>query len=78
LFSPRGAPPYFESSCNETEAVPCESLKIADITVIFQASGPSEQMNWQAGGLYFSLIRNAGIPGKNYKDELLKGMGSLK
>jgi hypothetical protein len=38
----------------------------------------SDQLDWQAGGFFFSLFRSAGEPGKDYQDELLEVVGSMK
>lgn len=78
------ADPSYVTSCNESPGDVCEILQIGTTPVVYRysadgASGSgTEQMDWYADGFFFSLFRNAGEPGKVYKDELVKIVGSLK
>jgi hypothetical protein len=74
----KSAPTYFLSSCDQVGSSACETLQFGDTPVVYQSSGPSEQLDWQMDGQYFSLFRSAGEPGVVYKDELLKVAGSMK
>jgi hypothetical protein len=71
------APPFFMASCGELPSSSCEVLETDSLHVVYQHFNPTEQLDWSAGGFYFSLFRNAGEPGKIYKDELLQVIGNL-
>jgi hypothetical protein len=72
------ASPVFMTSCTGSTGSTCEMLKIGTIPVVYLNSGQTEQMDWYSDGLYSSLFRNAGEPGKVYKDELIKIVESMK
>ena len=72
------APPYFLSSCAAVGSHPCETLQVGETPLVYVNSGSSEQLDWQKDGMYFSLFRSAGEPGKSYKDELLKVVESIR
>lgn len=72
------APPFYMSSCAGAASGSCEVLKIDGVPVVYQYLNPTEQLDWSAGGYYFSLFRNAGEPGKVYKDELVKIIASMR
>ena len=72
--------PLFSSSCDASSSNKCETLQIGDKSIVYVLTedGRTEQLAWQANGFFFSLFRNAGEPGKIYKDELLKIINSLQ
>lgn len=72
------ASPFYMTTCAESSSDVCEILQIDSTSVVYQYSGSTEQMDWNTDGFYFSLFRNAGEPGKVYKDELVKVIDSLK
>jgi hypothetical protein len=72
------APPFFMSSCGELPGSSCEELDTGSLKVVYQYFNPTEQLDWSAAGFYFSLFRNAGEPGKIYKDELLQVIESMQ
>ncbi len=72
------ASPFHMTTCAESSSDVCEILQIGSTSVVYQYSGSTEQMDWYTDGFYFSLFRNAGEPGKIYKDELVKVIDSLK
>ncbi len=72
------APPYFASACGENTAQTCEVIQAGSIPVVYQFLDPTEQLDWQVNDVYYSLFRNAGEPGKKYKDELVQLITSMK
>jgi hypothetical protein len=72
------APPSYMKACDPSSSTVCEKLQIGALPVVYQYFNPTEQLDWVTDGVYFSLFRNAGEPGKIYKDELLKVVESMK
>ena len=71
------APPFFMTSCGDLPGTSCEMVNAGSIQVVYQYLNPAEQLDWSDGGYFFSLFRNAGEPGKIYKDDLLKVAESM-
>ena len=65
------------TACGES-GKDCEILQIGDLVVSYRLQPPTETLMWEADGFSFHLLRTAGEPGKIYKDELLKVVGSMK
>jgi hypothetical protein len=72
------ASPAFLADCGDLASPACEELQAGSTPVVYQYFNPTEQLDWSAGGMYFSLFRNAGEPGKIYKDDLLKVVASMQ
>jgi len=72
------APTFLVESCEGVTSEVCEVLQVGEVSVVYLSFGPSEQLDWQADGFYFSLFRSAGEPGKDYKDMLLEIVGSMR
>jgi hypothetical protein len=68
---------FFVTSCDSSSSDVCEMLQVGNTPVVYQFSGASEQLSWQSNGFFFSLFRNAGEPGKVYKDDLLRIVESM-
>ena len=72
-------PLYFLASCEQAVSDPCETLQVGDIQGL--STNIADRASSSTGrrmALTFSLFRSAGEPGKNYKDELLKVVESMK
>lgn len=50
----------------------CEIIPVGEVTVYYRLTSPTEFLFWDLNGYSFSLLRTAGEPEKNYKEELLK------
>jgi len=72
------APSFYMESCEGLSDETCEVLQVGTLSVVYQFFDPTERLDWFEDGVYFSLFRNAGDPGKIYKDELLKVIESMR
>lgn len=77
IIEAKGKSPFFTESCEGLDN-PCETIRVGSTAVVYQTLGTNEQLDWESNGIFFSLFRSAGEPGKLYKDDLLKVVEGLK
>ena len=70
--------PFSITTCDDTSAEACEVLQSGTVPVVYQYYNPTEQLDWMMDGVYYSLFRNAGEPGKVYREDLMSIINSMK
>ncbi len=70
--------PFALSTCDDSTAEVCEVIPDGTSAIVYQYYNPTEQLDWEMDGVFYSLFRNAGEPGKIYKEELLGVINSMK
>ncbi len=69
--------PFYTVSCGEVKEG-CEVLQIGTMPVVYRRHDDTEELDWYTDGYAFSLLRNAGEPGKVYKEDLMKVVAGLE
>lgn len=78
MQEPQSQAPPDMTSCSQPGDGVCEILQIGAIPVVYHRySAGTEGIDWHQSGLSYRLLRTAGEPGKVYKDELVKVVGSV-